>query len=221
MILILVFLIFFKKIDYLFILDNKNRRKYKDYFYDRVAEGFISQIDNSKYLILTTFNEKINKKHRKKILKREKILSLKYINIGISFFSRFLQNKTFEGEEVIKKIYCDNNVPLDYNISFNKFLSAYYLYKLLFKILKVKVLVTTCYHSNLYQVAAAKSLGIKVVEMQHGTISNKYVPYCFEDDSDNLFKPEYLLSFGELTNTEIANNFIKKKKCHTYRKLAS
>lgn len=202
---------FFKKVDYIFLLDNKNRRKYKGYFYDRIAEGFISQLDTSKYLILTTFNDKINKKYRKLILKREEVLSLKYVNTIISVFSKFLQNKTFEGEEIIKKIYTDNNVILDYNISFNKFLSAYYIYRLLFKIMKVKVLVTTCYHSNLYQVAAAKSLGIKVVEMQHGTISNKYVPYFFENDLDNLFKPEYLLSFGDLTNTEVANNFIKNK----------
>lgn len=121
-----------------------------------------------------------------------------------------MPKQTLNGEDTLEKIYKENDIFLDYKNSFNKFLTAYYFYRILYKFKKVRILVTTCYHSNLYQIAAAKSLGIKVIELQHGTITHGYVPYTFKDNSDSIFKPDYLLSFGELTNIELGNYFIKR-----------
>ena len=75
----------------------------------------------------------------------------------------------------------------------------------LFKKAHVKMISFECYYDNtiLPAIEAARKLGVKTIELQHGVVNN-HEEYWFEDQSGiNNYTPDYFLTFGDVHNTWI------------------
>lgn len=71
-------------------------------------------------------------------------------------------------------------------------------YKKLFRKRKPKKIFVVVSYSNIPIIAAAKDLGIEVIEFQHGVITDYHFAYNFSDPTKKLkYFPDKLLTFGE------------------------
>lgn len=87
-----------------------------------------------------------------------------------------------------------NNIVEALNRHYHKY---NYYYKLLKK-REPKVLYIVVSYNNMSLIAAAKDLNIKVIEFQHGVITNYHFAYNFGDPSKDIkYFPDKMLTFGD------------------------
>lgn len=84
-----------------------------------------------------------------------------------------------------------------------------------FRMVRPRAVLLTCYYGREPAVKAAKGLGIKVIEVQHGSIGKEHPAYNVHLDLDRSCFPDHLLVFGE---RELAtfndSRFIEKVNVH-------
>lgn len=86
---------------------------------------------------------------------------------------------------------------IEHDILYNKYTAGYY--DRLFKKTKAKAMAVVVYYdSDLFlRYKVARQYDVKVIEFQHGAISN-HISYLFTDPSnDHIYTPDYLLTFGD------------------------
>lgn len=116
----------------------------------------------------------------------------------IESFMQYLQNNVLfkDNDDLLKKIE-SHLIKLSRKIGF-----SYWIYKKLIKIKKPKMIIIedAHYFSHISLTKAAKSLGIKTVEYQHGYVGLAHPAYNY---NKNIFEnikeylPEYFLTHGE------------------------
>jgi len=77
------------------------------------------------------------------------------------------------------------------------FKTQYDAYYALFQRHRPKRIVTTVAYFHPYIVAAAKALGVQVLECQHGTITKYHLGYSYPQHVELEYAPEILLTFGK------------------------
>lgn len=100
------------------------------------------------------------------------------------------------------EIYSRFNIEIDiYTIilkSLETFIHRKEYHKKLFQKRKPKSIYVVVSYSNIPIIAAAKELDIKVIEFQHGVITDYHFAYNYSDPDKNLiYFPDKLLTFGE------------------------
>ena len=66
----------------------------------------------------------------------------------------------------------------------------------LFRMIRPRAVLLTCYYGKEPAIRAAKSLGIKVIEVQHGVIGREHPAYNVHREMDRSCFPDHLLVFG-------------------------
>lgn len=85
----------------------------------------------------------------------------------------------------------------------------------LFRIMRPQALLLTCYYGKEPAIKAAKRLGIKVIEVQHGVIGKEHPAYNVYRDLDRSCFPDHLLVFGGQELTTFNNpRFIYRTNVH-------
>lgn len=148
------------------------------------------------FFLLNLINRKINKKKKK----------LNYINIQIL---QDLENKIYE------KFHVRFNLK---DLILNTLEQYYFLYPLYQKNIrklspKIIFVVVSYGDGNEILIAAAKSLCIPVVELQHGVISKYHMGYSFSEGFKKVSFPDYFFSFGSFWK-DIVDFPIAKKKIY-------
>lgn len=110
--------------------------------------------------------------------------------------SPFLSIK-IENEQILKDILNEYKLPIDHKKMAQKFIAQYKVAHLFFKWKKTERFFCTTAYINCAKVKAAKTLGIQVVEFQHGIINKSHYAYNVPKAIDSSFYPDYLLTFGE------------------------
>ncbi|MGB0454580.1 MAG: hypothetical protein ACPGJV_12805, partial [Bacteriovoracaceae bacterium] len=78
-----------------------------------------------------------------------------------------------------------------------EFKAGYTVYRTLLKILKPKVLLCVVSYNREALIQAAKDLGIKTAEIQHGTLNQFHFGYSYpENFHQKKYFPDYFFSFG-------------------------
>ena len=110
-----------------------------------------------------------------------------------SDFPNWLKN-----EKIVGKMFAN---------SVAKYISAIKVYKKYLRRSKARAIFIVNYYSTLRRaiVKAAKDLGIKVVEIQHGLISPTHVAYIQKDPKNFDDVPDYVLLFGDFYKDIILN----------------
>lgn len=93
-----------------------------------------------------------------------------------------------------------------------KFICLKKLYKLLLKIKGIENVYIVGAYFRMELIAAAKELNIPVIELQHGTITKYHLGYSYPDQSNVIYFPDELWTFGEFwfEQTPIPKNVVNK-----------
>ncbi len=189
-------------------LDERNDDIYTsflyDIFYDKTLTikhplyGSIMPMDQNKYDCF----------YFESFLIKKKILKIIYSKKKISYFANKI-SKVINNE-------IDNNNDY-YNFVEDLLLDKILSYKLARSFLDkydLKCLIVVNGYGFNHFVLAAKQLGIKVIELQHGNIYDTHLGYHYPNSKSGSIKsfPDYILTFGEFWNNQaqfpIAKNYI-------------
>jgi len=184
------------------IVNSKNK---SGFFYNRLYEYFLD-VAFFKIAIIETSNKlKFDKPKKTSVLYRDGIdVLIRFLSIlvpvsksekeKIAGFLDYVKNKSTtdisEVDKVLSKLV-------------SKYKVGYFLYKILFKIKKPKLVVVEDGHYGglSYMIKAARDLNIEVAEYQHGYIGLNHPAYNYNVDNlpTNIldFLPSYYLTHGE------------------------
>ena len=110
-----------------------------------------------------------------------------------------------EGQELLSQIQCElkKRLGVDVNLTllarqrlFN-FLIRINAYRHVFKRSCAKVLIVVTSYTHEQAIAAARELGIKVYEMQHGAITPFHLGYSYPNIKNIPYVPDCFVSYGE------------------------
>jgi len=188
------------------VINHQRRVKIDSKYNCLYTDQWIEDISSSYYV----FEEPMLERHYRPIPTKH-IRYTDYITFMFSLSKRFKKfNISHSEKNIIKKLIQDINkrfsVHINYNIWTKKITDIIHIYKYRYnkieKILKKvrpKVIVEVVSYSptRMAFTAAAKKIGIPVVELQHGVIGSKAVAYNFQNRRELNMFPDYLFSFGQ------------------------
>ena len=141
-------------------------------------------------------------------------------NYPLLYINRLFIGITMNGNEFEKFI---NKIIQDINLNFQvKLDSKYYInqlkyalaeqkynslvYKYIFKTINPKVVILSCYYNyqHLTLIKICKELGIKTIELQHGSIDNLHLAYnILDNEIITKFLPDYFFTWGNIWTKSI------------------
>ena len=177
-------------------VDNTNIDIYTHYFKQDLSEGNISYTDLERPFL---------GKHIRKNDSNKSYLD--FIVLVGNFFQFLVPVKVSESQKKLFKN-LDNEIKNHLGIGFDservllravkRFKVNHYLYSLLFNRLKPKEIYLVIAYAHGDVVKAAKDLGIKVNELQHGTFSQYHLGYSFPNSKVDLdYFPDNLLVWNK------------------------
>ncbi len=189
-----------RKYDYVLFTDTLELRKVKGRYIDKVAEGLLGYLGKDRFLVLERPVDGFQIPRNR--LSMKNVVSLGLFNIISALLqrSRFIDKRiSITNEHVLESIERDFDLSVNYRGVITGFISQLFLFKLLFRIIRPRMVFVNCYYCSPHQAAirAAKELGIVTVELQHGIITNAHPAYNAFANLDRNFLPDYLFSFGE------------------------
>jgi hypothetical protein len=202
----------FKKSSYILFSNNRELRLRDGVYIHKIADVLFELLRKENFL---SIENPTNSCHRPiSELSMKRTISLNLFTL-MSFINPFPFKVDINNEALLKEINNKYNLNIDYRKKIKKFLAYRSLFIFLFKIKKPKLVFMTDYCNIVNQAAinAARTLGIKTIELQHGDISPKHPAYnVYSNINKDLF-PEYLLVFGIKTKDTFndENYFIDKK----------
>lgn len=190
---------------------------YKDIYTHFLIDDLknIESVENEYEVIESPYLNKHEGKKEDYIKYNDRIL------LGSYFCKKFtnLKLKTCEKEKIYniqRELNSKFNIEIDlFNIISNHILDFKYQYKKydkLFKKRKTKYVLVVVSYENQAMISAAHNNGIKVIELQHGTISKYHLGYNYPNPKDKYLEyfPDQILSFGKYWK-EVANYPINEK----------
>ena len=189
-----------RKYDYVLFTDTLELRKVKGQYVDKVAEGLLRYLGKDRFLVLERPVDGFQ--IPRNMLSMKNVLSLELFNIISALLRRLLlidKRISIPNEHVLESIERDFGLSVNYRGVITGFISQLLLFKLLFRIIRPRMVFVNCYYCSQHQAAirAAKELGIVTVELQHGIITKAHPAYNVFASLDRRFFPDYLFSFGK------------------------
>jgi hypothetical protein len=103
-----------------------------------------------------------------------------------------------EHESILGDINKEYGLSVDYVNVIKRFYARRMVFKWLFRRKKPKAVLLSWYYGLLQSaIKAAKDLGIKVIEFQHGSIGEEHPAYNVYAELDKSYFPDYLAVFGK------------------------
>ena len=191
----------FGKYEYIFFSDSSERRLINHKYFDKLSDDIIYKLGKNTLLIENPTAGHYSNSYT------ENIVSLNILKAFIAILS--IVNITVSNESIkrLQKILNKNNINIDPMKEIKKFKISYYVYKVLFKIYKPKVVFVNCAYCMQSMIKAANDLHINTIEIQHGVISNMHFGYVSCLKINNSYYAQQLLSFGE-QEKKLANMII-------------
>ena len=209
------FINWFNKREYIFLsTSSESINKFiNEKFYDRLMDPIIEEIGKNKVLYIQKpqpIHHPIRCVHSKNIVSYHLILLLAYILEKITIKKCKIKNGN-----ILQQIKDEYNLNINEQRIIKYHYSLYKVFNFLYSLIKPKAIFVICYYSNFAAIKAAKDLGIKVIEIQHGVIGNEHPAYNISADLDQTYFPDYLLTFG-LKDIEHfkTSKFIDYEKVH-------
>ena len=141
---------------------------------------------------------------------------LDFILTASVFYGIFYNIENKAALEKIKKVELDIKKHTEINIDIMKLIKrnvgryklGYFMYSRLFRKFNPKTIYSVASYSYLGDmIAAAKNLGIKTVELQHGVVSKYHMGYSFPKKKSLLTYSNVFYSWGKFWNQAVANAF--------------
>jgi predicted O-methyltransferase YrrM len=184
---------------------------------DRYLGGFLKTLKNEALQIefLTDGHPSIKNRQHKKVISFSLFNSLAYmLSLVCSLFI------TIKGQALINEI-CNT-----YGITDSKkkgllkkiihFECRTVLFKWFYKLKKTSLVACVCHYQVLPEIRAAKELGIKVIEFQHGVVDKFHISFMKKKECSAVYLPDEFLVFGESVKNEFVADikFVPSKNIH-------
>ncbi|MFX0207268.1 MAG: hypothetical protein ACFFDT_14870 [Candidatus Hodarchaeota archaeon] len=164
-------------------------------YYNRLIDPIIDEMKNNNILYIERpYGKHYNKKivHEKNIVSYYPIVFISYLFDKLS-----IHKYNLNGSEILNSIKKDYNIKINYDKLIKFYLAEYRVFKFIFQHIKPKAIFIVNYTGYFGVIKAAKELGIKIIEVQHGIIGREHPAYNFGIKiSKNLF-PDYLFVYGK------------------------
>jgi len=193
----------FRRYNYFFLSESNERKRVNNWQFDKLCDGIID-IFGQKECLLSELPVNGTIFNRKEVYTKNIITSSLFY-----YLAKLMPNSNYEinGEGILDKILVKNQLDLNYRKVIIDFLKYRRLAFFFLKKWKPKAIFIKCYYSPLNQgfISAAKSLGIRTIELQHGLISEGHPSYKIFTYLDKSVFPEWILTNGDLEKS-ILNN---------------
>jgi len=203
----------FRRYDYLIFSDTMELRIFDNKYFNKLAHSVIKYLGENNTLLIENPVAGSHFKHSQRLNKN--VISLDIFRF-LCYLYPFKKRLLIEKEEILKEINTHYDLDIDYKEISNKFFIYVFLFGIFIKVYKPKLIFISSYYDTIYQalIHAARFGGVKVIELQHGSIDNKHPAYTLFSKLDNSFFPEYLLVWGDnvIKIFNQNNYFIDKKK---------
>ena len=198
-----------KSFDYWFFTNSDKRNwvegKYKENYFDDLADK-LGQ-DKSLFVEYT-----IDILKPRRLIYSKSVSSDLIFKLLASFISKFVQMKDVRNLNLIENVIKEERLHLDLEKALKRNIAEYKLYKFIFNHCMPKAIFVICYYSKIPLIAAAHDCGIKVIEYQHGVITDKNEEYNSQLKNEKRYFPDFLLSFGKNLITSNYDHFIYGKE---------
>ncbi len=201
----------FKKYDYIIFANKGELRLKNDIYVNILAETLLNYLGKEKTLLIE--HPAASRHLPISELSMKNIISL-YLFTLLNFLNPFPIKTEIINENILKEINGKYNLNVDYKNKIKKFNSYRILFLIFFKIKKPKLIFISAYSNIVIQaiIHAARTLGIKTIELQHGLINDKHPAYNVYANIEKKSFPEYLLVFGnKIKDTFNAENYFINK----------
>jgi len=148
-----------------------------------------------------------------------------FAKLFAKLFKNFLSNKSFKQYQMfLNELNSHQSLFTRFKEYYLEFIFMYYFYRLVFIFHKPLAVFTVVYYENIAFIAAAKSLNIPTVELQHGVIYPYHFGYSYPYNSKKFIgcNPDYIcllsdywkkniLYHEESSLITLGNSFLAKK----------
>ncbi len=188
-----VYLFLHRRADILFFLCSRDKRD--GVYYDKILDDVYDLSDKARCFVIESHNINVKEQYKYK--------GESCTTIIVSLIKKMLKRKTFNAE--INGILATSfpGFSFDFNElqnDYQNFYAQYYFYRFVFKICKIKKLFLVQNGIQKGMFAAAKEYGVKVIELQHGQVSENHLSYSYPTEMANIpnkvYTPDYFLTFG-------------------------
>ena len=195
------------------IFSHSRSQKNDDNFEDIYTQSLIRNLDDSKQSYLC-FEKPSRGKHVRRRNSHTRYLD--FILSASILYGKLYRVKDQGGFDVIHRVEKEimnttaNSIDLIslFKHNIGRFRLANKLYLILFRKIKPKVIYSVSSYSYLGDmISAAKSLGIKTIELQHGVISKYHMGYSFLKKIDLEYYSDVFYSWGSFWNKSVDNAF--------------
>jgi hypothetical protein len=155
-----------------------------------------------------------------------------FAKIFAKLFKNFLSNSRFEKYQMfLNELNSHQSLFTSFKEYYLEFIFMYYFYRLVFMFHKPLAIFSVVYYENIAFIAAAKSLNIPTVELQHGVIYPYHFGYSYPYSSKNFIgcNPDYIcllskyweanINYHEASTLITLGNSFLVKKATQYEKL--
>ena len=201
-------LFYLKKIEYLCFQNTNKRVQINFKYFDPYFDAWADKLGQDKTLFVEFANIAF---HKSKDVYSKNVLSDLPFKSACFISSLFVNLSTEETKQLLTKIYTDFDIEINTKKELKKALGELNFYKFLFNFIKPNAIFVLSSFTKMSIVAAARQLGIKVFEAQHGYIGDGHPFYFSKHNFPNTF-PNYLISFGTYELNENFKNFIFNPK---------
>ena len=189
----------FRKYDYIVLAENGTRRQVGGKYMNRLVDPVIDELGPARVLCvegISTFPpRRLNQVYTRHVVSNSLVIlfSLLVMLLRRVFFRRYrVVNKG-----VMDRIETDFDLNVNATNRIEFFEARRKAFTRLFRRMRPQAILLTCYYGKEPAIRAAKSLGIKVIEVQHGVIGKEHAAYNVHRDLDRSCFPDHLLVFGK------------------------
>lgn len=184
-----------RKYGYWIFSSSDRRKKTQNGTYEDRVVGFAAHLWQDSLIIENPYP--LGKHYKKNEVYPDEIISQTIFSLAVRTISIFLQKPKVENEPLLKKIFDDLGVQINYVRVIKEVRAQYMLGRFLLKFSRPKVVIFVYSASSMGFIKAFKEAGIPVVEIQHGVINESHYAYNIYKDFGNDFFPDYLFTYGK------------------------
>lgn len=182
---------YFKKFKVLVLSSSDQRKPIDGYFFDR--QDFEDSLKNHALFVELPSP---NHKPRGKLASKNIYSKMWWYGVEL-ILQKFVKIPTLSGEKIWQDLIAELNISLNINELCTKFHAQYLFTKFVLKFHGIQTIMLTTPYTNMARILAAKHLGIKVIEFQHGLISANHNAYQLPPNPNRKLLPDSIFTFGE------------------------
>jgi hypothetical protein len=207
----------FRKYDYIVLTDNGVRRRVGGKYINRFVDPIIDEIGPTRVLCIESTLPfppyGVNQVYTRHVVSTSLLISFRLLVMLLR--RMFSRRYKVVNKGVMDRIEADFGLNVNATYVIEVFKARQKVFTCLFRIMRPRAILLTCYYGKEPAIRAAKSLGIKVIEIQHGVIGKGHPAYNVHRDLDRSCFPDHLLVFGKQEMATFNNTrFIDQANVH-------